>query len=218
MILAVAAAQPAAKPMTLGWFDGVVLVVLIFGMFRGRRNGMSKELLPFLQWIILVPLCGFVYPMAGQFFVNVFRWTKPQGNLAGYLTLAVIVLLIFGVLKKLFMERMEKSNLFGGGEFYVGMLSGFIRMACIIIVVLALLNAPVYTQAEIDAHAAYVKKNFGGDMYSGDYFPTVQEVQEQVFKDSATGPFVKDNLGFFLINNTAAPAPEKPEPKILTGQ
>jgi uncharacterized membrane protein required for colicin V production len=217
MILA-AAAQSASKSMTIGWFDGVVVIMLAFGIFRGRHNGMSKELLPFLQWIILVPFCGFLYPIAGQFFVNVFRWSKSEGNLAGYLTLAVIVLLIFGILKKLFMERMEKSSMFGDGEFYIGMLSGLIRMVCIVIVVLALLNAPVYTQEEIQAHADYVKNNLGGGMYSGDYFPTMQEIQEQVFKGSATGPFVKDNLGFFLINNTASPASEKTEPKILTGQ
>jgi uncharacterized membrane protein required for colicin V production len=218
MILAAAAAQSAAKPLTLGWFDGVVVIVLAFGIFRGRRNGMSKELLPFLQWIILVPFAGFLYPFAGRFFINVFHLSTLESYVAGYVTLAAIVLLIFSILKKLFMERMEKSNLFGNGEFYIGMLSGLVRMACIIIAVLALLNAPVYTQAEIEAHAAYVKKNFGGGMYSGDYFPTVQEIQEQIFEDSATGPFVKDNLGFFLINTTAAPAPEKPEPKISIGQ
>lgn len=204
--------------MTLGWFDGVVVAVLAFGIFRGRRNGMSKETLPLLQWLILVPLCAFLYPMAGQFFINVFHWTTLESYVSGYLILAVIILLIFGILKKLFMERMEKSSVFGAGEFYVGMLSGFIRVACILIAVLALLNAPVYTQEEIDAHAAYVKKNFGGDMYSGNYFPTLQQLQEQILKDSATGLFVKDNLGFLLINGTAAPPAEKTQPKVLSDQ
>src|SRR6185437_16740310 len=103
MILAAAAAvQPMAKQFTIGWFDGVVAIVLAFGVFRGRRNGMSKELLPFLQWIILVPLCAFLYPIAGQFFINIFQWSKLTSFICGYLTLAVIVLLIFGILKKLF--------------------------------------------------------------------------------------------------------------------
>ncbi|HXE42535.1 MAG TPA: hypothetical protein VN516_05885, partial [Candidatus Baltobacteraceae bacterium] len=136
----------------------------------------------------------------------------------GYIILAVIILLIFGILKKLFMERVEKSGMFGNGEFYIGILSGLLRVALILIAILALLNAPVYTQADIDEHAAYVKKNLGGGMYSGDYFPTLQQVQEHVFEKSITGPFVKNDLGFFLINNTAAPPPEKPQPKIIVGQ
>jgi hypothetical protein len=165
-----------------------------------------------------VPFCAFFYPIAGQFFINVLRWSKLTSYVCGYVILAVIILLIFGILKKLFMERVEKSSMFGNGEFYVGMLSGLLRASCILIVVLALLNAPVYTQADIDEHAAYVKKNLGGDMYSGDYFPTLQQVQEQVFQKSIAGPFIKSDLGFFLINNTAAPPPEKPQPKILVGQ
>lgn len=216
-MIIVAAVQPAARQMMPGWFDGVVVLALAFGIFMGRRNGMSKELLPFLQWLILVPFCAFLYPIAGTFFINVFHWKKLTGYVWGYITLAVIVLLIFGIIRKLFAERMEKHALFGNGEFYIGMASGLFRAACILIVVLALLNAPVYTQADIDAHIAYAKKNFGGDTYSGDYFPTLQEIQEQVFKDSLTGPFVKNYLGFLLINNTAPAPAAKPQPKIQIG-
>ncbi|HEX3890338.1 MAG TPA: hypothetical protein VHX90_05750, partial [Verrucomicrobiae bacterium] len=75
MIIA-AAVQPAARQMMPGWFDGVVVLALAFGIFLGRRNGMSKELLPFLQWLILVPLCAFLYPIAGTFFINVFHLDK----------------------------------------------------------------------------------------------------------------------------------------------
>ncbi|HZF01610.1 MAG TPA: CvpA family protein [Methylomirabilota bacterium] len=212
-----AAVQPVVKQMTWGWFDIVVLCVLAFGLFRGRRNGMSQELLPLFQWLILVSVCAFLYPMAGQFYINTFHWGKLTSYICGYITLAFVVLLIFGILRKLFGERLGKSGAFKGGEYYLGILSGLIRTACILIVVLAFLNAPVYTEADVQAHAAYVKKNLGGDMYSGDYFPTLQQVQEQVFKNSCTGPFVKENLGMLLINNTATPLPAKPQPKIMVG-
>jgi uncharacterized membrane protein required for colicin V production len=212
-----AAVQPMVKQMTWGWFDIVVLCALAFGLFRGRRNGMSQELLPLLQWLVLVSACAFLYPIAGQFFINTFRWSKLTSYICGYITLALVVLLIFGILRKLFAERLAKSAVFKGGEFYLGMLSGLIRTACILIVVLAFINAPVYTEADVQAHAAYVKKNLGGDIYSGDYFPTFQQVQEQIFKDSCTGPFVKENLGMLLISNTATPVSAKPAPKIIIG-
>jgi len=50
-----AAAPPATNGMPFNWFDVFVVVLLGFGLFRGRRNGMSKELLPTLQWVVLVP-------------------------------------------------------------------------------------------------------------------------------------------------------------------
>jgi uncharacterized membrane protein required for colicin V production len=67
MIAAAAAVQPVATQMTLGWFDGVVVIALAWGIFRGRKHGMSREFLPLLQWLIIVPLCALLYPVAGQF-------------------------------------------------------------------------------------------------------------------------------------------------------
>src|ERR1035438_6850503 len=63
MIAAAAAAPPATNGLPFNWFDMAVLVVLGFGLFRGRRNGMSKELLPLLQWLVMVTVCGLGYAM-----------------------------------------------------------------------------------------------------------------------------------------------------------
>ncbi len=38
--------------------------------------------------------------------------------------------------------------------------------------------------------------------YSGDFIPSMAEIQTGVFKKSLMGPFVKDNLGMLLINGT----------------
>ena len=54
-MIAAAVAAPATNAMSFNWFDMVVVVVLGFGLFRGRRNGMSKELIPLLEWLVLVP-------------------------------------------------------------------------------------------------------------------------------------------------------------------
>ena len=57
-----------------------------------------------------------------------------------------------------------------------------------------------------------MKRWFGGGLYSGDYFPSLHTIQEQVFTKSFTGPYIKDYLGPLLIE--AAPPPAaKPEPK-----
>jgi hypothetical protein len=75
-----------------------------------------------------------------------------------------------------------------------------------------LLNAPYYTAQDIKKHDAYVKRWFGGGLYSGDYFPSLHTIQEQVFTKSFTGPYIKDYLGPLLIETVPPPA-AKPEPK-----
>ena len=61
------------------------------------------------------------------------------------------------IFKRLLGYRMGENNFFGSGEYYLGMFSGMIRFACMLLAGLALLNAPYYTEADIKAHDAYVE-------------------------------------------------------------
>ena len=202
----------ALDNLPVNWFDAVVGGMLIIGLFRGRKHGMSKEILPLLKWVSLVLVCGIWYPMAAQLLVNTAELGRVPSNIFGYLLLAFVIFIVFAILKWLLASRRTENNLFGGGEYYLGMLSGMIRFACMLLAVLALLNAPYYTAQDIKKHDAYVKRWFGGGLYSGDYFPSLQAIQEQVFTKSFTGPYIKDYLGPLLIE--AAPPPAaKPEPK-----
>jgi uncharacterized membrane protein required for colicin V production len=196
-----------------------VLVVLGFGLFRGRRNGMAKELLPVLQWLVMVPVCGLCYPMLASMLAGFLPalWSC----LAAYLALALAVFIVFTILKQQFDEKLVKSNFFKGGEYYLGMLAGMVRYACVLLFVLALLHAPVYTQAEIAQQTAYDQKNFGGGLFAGNYFPHLFQVQAAVFKESFLGPRIKDNAGMLLINTRQPGAggaqPPKKQPVIKIG-
>ena len=211
-MIGVAIPNLALDNLPVNWFDAVVAGMLIIGLFRGRKHGMSKEVLPVLKWVSLVVVCGLWYPMAAQLLVNTAALSGTPSCIFGYLLLAFAVVLVFMVLKRLLVYRLAGNNLFGGGEYYLGMLSGMIRCACMLLAVLALLNAPVYTAQDIKKHEAYVKRWFGGGLYSGNYFPSLYTVQEQVFTKSFTGPYIKDYLGPLLIETTPPPV-AKPEPK-----
>ena len=165
---------------------------------------MSKEVMPLFQWLSLVLVCGMGYPLFAPTYANTIGTGKLASAMLGYCTLALAVWLIFYILKGIFVPRLTGSNFFGGGEYYLGMFSGMIRFACMLLAALALLNAPYYTAEEIQAHNAYVQRWFGGGLYSGNYFPDVDTVQEQVFKKSFTGPYLKNYLGALLID-TAPP-------------
>ncbi|MGO9585673.1 MAG: CvpA family protein [Limisphaerales bacterium] len=202
----------ALDNLPVNWFDGVVGAMLIIGFFRGRKRGMTKEMLPLLKWVSLVLVCGLWYQMAAQLLVNTASLSQVPSDIFGYLLLAFVVVLVFMFFKWLLASRLGDKSLFGGGEYYLGMLAGMIRFACMLVAVLALLNAPVYTAQDIKQHEAYVKRWFGGGLYSGNYFPSLYTIQDQVFAKSYTGPYIKDYLGPLLIE--AAPPPAaKPEPK-----
>ena len=190
--------------LPINWFDVTLGGVLCFGLWRGRRNGMSKEVVPVFQWLTLVLASGMGYSLFAPTYANTLGTGKAASAMLGYCTLALATWLMFYVLKGIFVPRLAGSNFFGGGEYYLGMISGAIRFACILMAALALLNAPFYTTEDIRSHNAYVQRWFGGGLYSGNYFPTVDSVQEQVFKRSLAGPYIKNYLGTLLID-TAPP-------------
>jgi uncharacterized membrane protein required for colicin V production len=207
-MIAAVAAQPASNDFLFGWFDVALMAVLAFGLVRGRRNGMSKELLPLMQWVAIVLVCGLMHPMLGQLFINILNLSKVQGCVAAYVILMLLVLIVFAALKRRFAERLAMSDQFKSGEYYLGMLSGLVRFGCMLMVALALLNAPVYSAADIAKSEAYRARWFGGGQEgSGNYFPNLQQIQEQVFKKSASGYFIKNGtLGALLINTAPAGA------------
>jgi hypothetical protein len=208
--------------MHLNAFDLVVVVVLGFGIFRGRRNGMSKDLLPLLKWLFLLPVCAIGYQKVGGFLKDLAHLGDFWSLVYAYCALALGVFVVFTGLERVYSERLAKSNVFRGGEYYLGMLSGVIRYAFMIIFVMALLNARAYTQAEIDKANADDKQSLGGGVFSGNYFPHLFNIQDWVFKESFAGSCVKKNLPMLLITTTAveelqngAPLPPPKKPPVI---
>jgi uncharacterized membrane protein required for colicin V production len=214
IVAAIQNTSPWWKNLSFGWFDGVLLVVLLFGFWRGRKRGMSREALPVTMWLILVIGAGLGYQYLAQLLIKSGIIHTLFGNhakevtaadLSAYLLIAFVVFLIHYTVSSRFRERVSGSNAFGSGEYYLGMAAGTIRYACILIFFLALLNAPFYSAADIAASAAYKARWYGGGLqgYSGDFVPDLSEVQTAVFKNSVSGPFIKNDMSYLLIVSTA---------------
>jgi hypothetical protein len=132
---------------------------------------------------------------------------------------------MFTPIKSALKKRGEKGGLFGGAEYYLGMFAGMVRYAAITLFALALLNARSYTAAELAAKKAYNERWYGGGIYSGDYVPDIHTAQENVFKQSFSGPYIKDGIGMLLIQTgpgdgggATADAPQKPKSVIHIGK
>lgn len=189
----------------LNWFDLIVVVWLIIGFFRGRKNGMSQELLPLTQWIAVVVVASLFYRVIAFPLSQRSGLTLLPCVLAAYVFLGCLVYGLLGNLKKKLDDKFQEGDYFGKGEYYLGMASGVIRFTCILICLLAVMNSRIITKAEREATLKMQKQNFEDIR-----FPTYGEIQNTVLLESSTGNFVRAYLPHFLIapvNVNDAPEP-----------
>jgi uncharacterized membrane protein required for colicin V production len=180
-------------------FDIVLVGVLVIGILRGRKHGMSEELLPVLKWFALLCACALAYEPLGSLFSQSSRvFSMLTCYVMAYIAIGMTVLILFAAVKRGLGGKLVGSDIFGKAEYPLGMASGCIRAACTLLAVLALLNARFFSPAEIKA-----MEKFQNDVYGSNFFPGLHSLQSTVFESSLTGPWIKDNLSFLLIKPTA---------------
>jgi uncharacterized membrane protein required for colicin V production len=185
--------------LRLDWFDIAILLVLALGLQRGRKHGMSEEVMLVIKWITIIVVGAFTYNVLGDVIADSSVFTRQSAYLMAYIGTALFITVVFLGIKKMAHGKLIGSDVFGSGEYYLGMMAGVVRYACILIFGLALLNAPLYTQSQIDADL-----KFQNDVYGSDFFPKLYNVQADVFKNSFIGPHIHNELGFLLIKGTPA--------------
>ncbi len=179
-------------------FDLVFVAILIAGLLRGRKNGMSVEFMGLVTWVAIVLGCAVAYAPLGEMFVqqgSVFSLLSCY--LLAYVAAAMVIYGLFALFKRILGGKLLGSDIFGRSEYYLGMGSGVVRFTCILLAVLALLNARYFPPTEVRA-----MQQFQDDVYGSNYFPTLHTVQSIVFEKSLFGRWIKDNLSFLLIKPT----------------
>ena len=184
--------------LPFNWFDLVLVIVLLMGIFRGRKRGMSEELMTLLQWIAIVLACSLLYRPIGAWLESVSLLSLLTSYVVAYLVTAGAMAIAFVLFKRAFHGKLIGSDAFGRAEYYLGMPAGMVRFGCIMLAGLALLNARFYTQEEIRAYQVYQN-----DVYGKEYFPGLQVLQANVFEESLIGPSIRKHLAFLLIMPTA---------------
>ena len=184
-------------------FDFALIGFLVVGILRGRKQGMSEEFLSLLKWLAVVVGCAVLYAPLGQMFASSSSvFSMLSCYLMAYFAAALVIFILFALLKRGVGGKLLGSDIFGRAEYYLGMGSGLVRFGCIMIASLALLNARAFDVAEVKAMENFQNREFGSN-----YFPTLHSVQAAVFERSLTGPWIRENLGFLLIK------PTRPESK-----
>lgn len=184
--------------MSMNWVDFIVLASLFVGGLIGRKRGMSQEVLDLVQWLLIVvfgaTLCGPV----GSLIERTAHFSLFWARVTAYLFVVVVFMVVFAFVRKMVGEKLVGSDTFGAMEYYLGMLAGAVRFACILVVLMAFLNAKHISDAELAALAKTQKDNFGSIS-----FPTLGSLQEDVFKKSLSGRSVRLYLSSQLIPSSA---------------
>jgi uncharacterized membrane protein required for colicin V production len=187
------------EDLVFGWFDLVVVAVIVLGVIQGRKRGISEELFDVFQWLTIVLLCAMLYRPIGKFLADFSHFRLLTSYICAYLFVLITIKLLFSWARHVSGEKLVSSDLFGSAEFYLGMAAGGVRCACYLMVALALLNAKHISPEELASTARAQKENFGDIS-----FPTIGSLQQSVFAGSVSGSFVKKTLADNLISSTPA--------------
>lgn len=167
---------------SLSWVDFVTVIVLAIGFVRGRKRGLSEELLDTVMWLAIVALGALFYRMLADLMASKPMFSRLTYHLAAYILIALVIKIVFLLMKRSFGQKLVESDMFGRAEFYLGMGAGMVRWTCMYIFALSMLHAPHYTEEELAQRLREVEYNYGSD-----FFPSVDKIQSEVFKASMTG-------------------------------
>ncbi len=181
--------------LPLNWFDILAVIFLLLGMRSGRKHGMSEEWLSCIQWLVIIFIGSLAYKPLGDQILKLSPMNRAFCYIAVYLVLAVFTKIIFSKIKESLPEKLKgPSDFFGRYEFYLGMVAGVFRHACILVSILAIVNAPYYSPQEIARSKAMQK-----DVFGSDFFPETSSIQNSIFKESFIGRNISSTAGNLLI-------------------
>ena len=185
------------KNLPFNYIDVIIVVLLLVGVFRGRKRGMSEELLTFVQWLVIVFVGCRIYQPLGNLIKQHAPFSLLTCYLIVYVAFAIFVKLTFSRIQHAVGEKLVGSNFFGESEYYLGMFAGMLRFACAVLMVMALFNARLLTENERIETAKMQRKNFEGIS-----FPTFGSIQQSILIESFSGQNVKKYMDFVLIKST----------------
>jgi len=178
----------------LNWFDLLVMGLIVFGIWRGRKRGLSEELLDVVQWLCIVVFGALAYAPVGRALSGATRLPPFFSNVTAYLVVALMIKLLFGFVKRATGEKLVQSDAFGSLEYYLGMAAGMVRFLCILLFALSFLHAKYISDSERAATAKMQADNFGSIA-----FPTFGSLQHTIFYESISGQFIRKNFRAQLV-------------------
>lgn len=186
------------ETLGIGWVDLLVVTLLIIGVVRGRKRGMSEEVLDVIKWVLILGVGSLCYAPIGGILSDATPFSRLSAYLTTYLVIIAVFMVVFSFLKRQLGGKILGSDTFGNAEYYLGMCAGGVRYASMIFVAMALLHARYYSPADVKAELKYQI-----DTYGSNIFPGLCNFQHMVFTESMAGRLTESFLPVLLIKPTA---------------
>ena len=184
--------------MPVNWVDLLAAAVLVIGFIRGRKRGLSQELLDTTQWVLIIVTGAIYYRPLAALMAQKPMFSQLTYFILSYLLIALGWKIVFTFIKQRIGQKLIEGDVFGRFEFYGGMLAGTVRFACVFFFVISLLHAPYYSPEYWTKRAKEVDYNYGSD-----FFPAPCKIQKWVYKESFTGRSTEHYASQFIIVQVA---------------
>src|SRR5687767_11559300 len=115
---------------SFSWVDFAVIIVLLVGVIRGRRRGISEELLDVVKWLGIVAAGCYLYAPLGEILSHKLPFSRLSCYVAVYVGVIIVFQTSFAFLRRQLGEKLVSSDAFGRTEYYLGMGAGAVRYAC----------------------------------------------------------------------------------------
>src|SRR4051794_18633279 len=84
----------------LSWIDFVTVIVLLVGFLRGRKRGLSEEILDTTMWIAIVALGALFYRTLADLMAMKPMFSRLTYCVSAYIVIALVLKIIFAIIKK----------------------------------------------------------------------------------------------------------------------
>jgi uncharacterized membrane protein required for colicin V production len=179
---------------TISWVDMITVLVILVGILRGRKRGLSEELLDTVQWVTIIVACAYSYRIIGDFLHQKPLLSQLSYYVLSYILVALVIKGLFALLKRQIGQKLVSGDAFGRGEYYLGMMAGTLRWTCMYLFILSMLHAPVYSSEYRAAKAKRDAYNYGDIT-----FPSIMSLQDEVYTRSFTGKSAKQYIENVLM-------------------
>ena len=115
------------------WYDVVVVIMLIIGLWSGMRTGLSSELLR-MAGIVMGVIAGMrYYTEAGEWLTRHFALVPERANLLMFVAIVLAVYLIFGFARSAVSRWTRNRPLPSSIEGLGGAAAGMVRMGAVMV-------------------------------------------------------------------------------------
>jgi uncharacterized membrane protein required for colicin V production len=168
-----------ALSLAFNWYDLVVVVALLYGLWSGTRTGLSGEIIRVLALLLMIAAALHFYQPLGAWLSARSGLVKEVADLVAFVGIALLIYAV-SLLLRAWIQRRRRKFVFGAAiENTGGALAGLLRMVAImawVTVILSLMRSPFWHQhvARESAFGAFVVKQL----------PAVKAVTEKQFPEN----------------------------------